>query len=205
MRCRLDQLKEVGVTLSIDDFGTGYSSLAALSQLPVDQVKLDKTFVDGIVTTPRDQAIVRSVIELAQSLGLSTVAEGIESEDQAQLLQELHCDLGQGFLLARPMAAEPAGEFLFAHQPAAAGRPGLISRWRRPRATIDSRVARAQRRPAAPVRSGRAAVDHGRPVPITVRPPACPAPATAPPMQDGLAEQLAAVEEDAVLADRLEL
>jgi len=112
MRACINELKATGVAISMDDFGTGYSSLASLRELPVDQVKLDKSFIDGIVDTPRDLAIVRSVLDLGRSLGFSTVAEGIEQEDQALLLGQLGCDIGQGFFFARPMDPETVETFL---------------------------------------------------------------------------------------------
>jgi EAL domain-containing protein (putative c-di-GMP-specific phosphodiesterase class I) len=115
MRACIYELKDIGVAISMDDFGTGYSSLASLQQLPVDQVKLDKSFIDGIVDTPRDLAIVRSVLELGRSLGLATVAEGIEYNEQAQLLRDLGCELGQGFLFARPMPPAGVESFLKAN------------------------------------------------------------------------------------------
>jgi diguanylate cyclase (GGDEF)-like protein len=100
-------LRRIGVRLSIDDFGTGYSSLAYLKQLPVDEVKLDKSFVLNMTGDSNDAAIVRSTIELAHNLRLHLVAEGVEDEDTLQLLAALGCDLAQGYHLARPM---PAGQ-----------------------------------------------------------------------------------------------
>ena len=99
-------LRRIGVRLSVDDFGTGYSSLAYLKRLPVDEVKLDKSFVLNMTGDPDDAAIVRSTIELAHNLGLQLVAEGVEDQETLQLLASLGCDLAQGFHLARPMPAE---------------------------------------------------------------------------------------------------
>ncbi len=89
-----------------DDFGTGYSSLAYLKRLPVDEVKLDKSFVLNMTSDPNDAAIVRSTIELAHNLGLQLVAEGGEDQEMLELLAALGCDLAQGYHLARPMPAD---------------------------------------------------------------------------------------------------
>ena len=98
-------LRRIGVRLSIDDFGTGYSSLAYLKRLPVDDVKLDKSFVLNMTGDADDAAIVRSTIELAHNLGLQLVAEGVEDQETLELLATLGCDLVQGYHLARPMPA----------------------------------------------------------------------------------------------------
>jgi EAL domain-containing protein (putative c-di-GMP-specific phosphodiesterase class I) len=99
-------LRRVGVRLSVDDFGTGYSSLAYLKRLPVDEVKLDKSFVLNMTGDPDDAAIVRSTIELAHNLSLQLVAEGVEDQETLELLASLGCDLAQGFHLAHPMSAD---------------------------------------------------------------------------------------------------
>jgi diguanylate cyclase (GGDEF)-like protein len=99
----LTRLQAVGVRVSIDDYGTGYSSLARLRELPVNELKLDRSFLAGISHDARASAIVRSTVELAHSLGLSLVAEGIETEEDQTILTALSCDLGQGYHLARPM------------------------------------------------------------------------------------------------------
>jgi diguanylate cyclase (GGDEF)-like protein len=101
----LDRLHELGVKLSIDDFGTGYSSLSYLKRLPVDEVKIDKSFVLTLVEDPKDEAIVRSVIELGHNLGMRVVAEGVETREAWSMLQRLGCDTAQGYLLSRPIAA----------------------------------------------------------------------------------------------------
>lgn len=108
----LRALHELGVRLALDDFGTGYSSLASLSQLPLDVIKVDRSFVAGLRDSPVNLAIVRAVVGLAQGLGISVTAEGIEREDQLEALRELGCDRGQGFLFARPLPAAEAGAAL---------------------------------------------------------------------------------------------
>jgi diguanylate cyclase (GGDEF)-like protein len=102
----LDQLHELGVVLVLDDFGTGYSSLARLKRLPVSKMKIDKSFVIGMETDENDAAIVRSTIELARSLGLHAVAEGVESERAWLMLAEFGCHSAQGYYLSRPVPAE---------------------------------------------------------------------------------------------------
>ncbi len=105
MRDRLYQLKELGVTLAIDDFGTGYSSLSYIQQFPVDVLKIDRSFVEGLARpTGTDAALARTIIALGSSLQLRTVAEGIEVDAQRAILRELGCDYGQGYLYARPLA-----------------------------------------------------------------------------------------------------
>ena len=103
-RVVLDRLRMLGVTISIDDYGTGYSSLAYLRDLPVDELKLDRAFVQPILADQRASAIVRSTIDLAHSLGLRMVAEGIEDVDTWHRLLAMGCDIGQGYLFARPQA-----------------------------------------------------------------------------------------------------
>lgn len=100
-------LKRLGVSVALDDFGTGYSSLSYLSRLPVDTLKIDRSFVDTLGSQPQSDAVVRSITALAQALGLSTVAEGVETRQQLLCLQQLGCDDVQGYLVSRPM---PAGE-----------------------------------------------------------------------------------------------
>ncbi len=106
----LNRLRELGVTLSVDDFGTGYSSLSQLRKLPVQELKIDKSFVLKLDSEPQDQLIVRSTIDMAHGLGLKVVAEGIENLEAWQLLQHWGCNLGQGFYLSRPVAPEDLPE-----------------------------------------------------------------------------------------------
>jgi diguanylate cyclase (GGDEF)-like protein len=106
----LIRLRELGVTLSVDDFGTGYSSLSQLRKLPVQELKIDKSFVLRLDTEPQDQLIVRSTIDMAHGLGLKVVAEGIENLEAWRLLQHWGCNLAQGFYLSRPVAPEDLPE-----------------------------------------------------------------------------------------------
>ncbi len=104
----LGELKERGISLAIDDFGTGYSSLVYLKQFPMDTLKIDQAFVRDMLVDQNDRAIVATIIAMAQQLGLTTVAEGVEQEGQREALQQLGCVLAQGYLFSRP---EPADEF----------------------------------------------------------------------------------------------
>ena len=106
------RLHEMGQMLSIDDFGTGYSSLAYLQRLPVDEIKIDRSFISSLLATSDDAFIVRSTIDLAHNLRLKVVAEGVEGEDVAKLLLEYECDAAQGYHFARPAAPEQLTEQL---------------------------------------------------------------------------------------------
>jgi diguanylate cyclase (GGDEF)-like protein len=104
----LDALAHLGLHLSIDDFGTGYSSLSHLARMPVHEVKIDRSFIQGLESDAEFAAVVRSAIDMGHSLGLQVVAEGIETETAARRLTDMHCDVAQGFLYAKPM---PRAEF----------------------------------------------------------------------------------------------
>ena len=101
----LGQIKQTGVSIAIDDFGTGFSSLSYLQRLQIDRLKIDRAFVTEITGSARGSSIAEMVIQLGRNLGLSVIAEGVEDERQAQILQALGCPLAQGFLFARPMTA----------------------------------------------------------------------------------------------------
>jgi diguanylate cyclase (GGDEF)-like protein len=103
-RC-LHELKALGLTLALDDFGTGYSSLSSLRLLPVDTVKIDRSFVMEADTSPHHRVLVDATVRVANSLGMSTVAEGIETAAQAEVVRQLGCDKGQGYLYSRPLTA----------------------------------------------------------------------------------------------------
>ncbi len=106
----LEALRALGVHLSVDDFGTGYSSMSYLKRFPVEALKVDRTFVDGIGREPEDTAICTAVVSLAQALGVKSVAEGVETPEQLAQLRTLGCDLGQGYLFGRPEPAEIHGD-----------------------------------------------------------------------------------------------
>jgi len=108
----LEALKKMGIRLSLDDFGTGYSSLSYLKRLPVDRVKVDRTFVKGLGENATDTAVVRMIIDLCHILGVEVLAEGVETSEQAVLLKDMGCDLGQGYYFARPLRSEELAEQL---------------------------------------------------------------------------------------------
>jgi diguanylate cyclase (GGDEF)-like protein/PAS domain S-box-containing protein len=114
----LAELKSIGVKLAIDDFGTGYSSLSYLRELPIDVLKIDKSFVDGIAISEQRLALVEGIIGIARTLNLDVIAEGIETEVQRDLLVSMGCQYGQGYLLAMPVAADQAETLVrIGHQP----------------------------------------------------------------------------------------
>jgi EAL domain-containing protein (putative c-di-GMP-specific phosphodiesterase class I) len=111
----LSQLKALGVDISIDDFGTGYSSLSYLHRLPFSNLKIDRSFVNSMSGNRESFEIVRTIIRLAQSLNLTIVAEGIETNEQLEMLQELNCEYGQGHFFSKALAVEWAASLLFAN------------------------------------------------------------------------------------------
>jgi len=113
---RLTQLKHLGVQLAVDDFGTGYSSLNYIRRFPVDILKVDKSFVDGVSDGGEESALTAAIIELAGILNLRPVAEGIERADQLEKLLELHCELGQGYYFSEPLPFEDVQELLGARR-----------------------------------------------------------------------------------------
>jgi diguanylate cyclase (GGDEF)-like protein/PAS domain S-box-containing protein len=108
----LDELRRIGVRIAIDDFGTGYSSFAALAELPIDVLKIDKTFIDKLMTGSDGRGFVYAILQLAQTLHLETTAEGVEEQEQCEELRRLGCTHIQGYLFARPMPAAEADEYL---------------------------------------------------------------------------------------------
>jgi diguanylate cyclase (GGDEF)-like protein/PAS domain S-box-containing protein len=122
----MKKLNRLGVRLAIDDFGTGHSSLAYLKQFPVHEVKVDRTFVQGVAESPVDSAIVRAIIDLANAMGILTVAEGVETRDQAAELKRLGCQVAQGFYFSRPLRAEEFDELLTRHFAPAGGPTGPV-------------------------------------------------------------------------------
>jgi EAL domain-containing protein (putative c-di-GMP-specific phosphodiesterase class I) len=116
----MHRLRALGVTLSIDDFGTGYSSFAYLKRLPIDKLKIDKSFVHDMVHSADARAIVQAIVAMAHRMQLRVVAEGVESEAQAMALRDTGCDQAQGYYYARPLDAQEAGRFL-------APQPGLLA------------------------------------------------------------------------------
>jgi diguanylate cyclase (GGDEF)-like protein len=105
-RSALDEIRGMGVEIAIDDFGTGFSSLSQLQQLPIDEIKIDRSFVTRMDANDNDAALVRSIIELARNLGLKVTAEGVETQATESTLRELGCDSAQGFHIGRPVPAQ---------------------------------------------------------------------------------------------------
>jgi len=105
-------VQKQGIDLSLDDFGTGYSSLSMLRKLPVNELKIDKSFVDVMMDSGEDKAMVKSIIKMGQNLSMSTLAEGVETQEQAELLRGFGCDIFQGYLFAKPLSKEELSEFL---------------------------------------------------------------------------------------------
>jgi EAL domain-containing protein (putative c-di-GMP-specific phosphodiesterase class I) len=105
-RRELAKLHELGVRLAVDDFGTGFSSVGYVRQFPIDSVKIDKSFVQGLMAGAEDAAIAQAIIKMAHALGLTTVAEGVETADVLARLEQLGCDYVQGYYFAAPLAAD---------------------------------------------------------------------------------------------------
>jgi EAL domain-containing protein (putative c-di-GMP-specific phosphodiesterase class I) len=101
----LESLRKIGVKISLDDFGTGYSSLAALKYLPLDRLKIDRSFIRELRANTVDAGIVSTIVNLGHELQLNVVAEGVETIEQLEFLRSINCDAAQGFLFSRPMAA----------------------------------------------------------------------------------------------------
>jgi EAL domain-containing protein (putative c-di-GMP-specific phosphodiesterase class I) len=116
-------LKALGVRVAIDDFGTGYSSLAYLRQFPIDILKIDRSFVSGIADSKESEALVHTLVQLGKVLGIETIAEGVETNDQRSRLETEHVDTGQGFLFARPLDVADLDRLLLD----SAGKPEWLS------------------------------------------------------------------------------
>lgn len=108
----LEGIKQRGLSLAVDDFGTGYSSLYYLKRLPIDVLKIDKSFVDEVATDPNDQAIVATIIAMGTALNLTLVAEGIETVEQERFLTKYSCGQGQGYLYGKPISRDAFVAFL---------------------------------------------------------------------------------------------
>jgi len=158
---RLRDLKRLGVDLAVDDFGTGYSSLGYLRQFPIDALKIDRSFVEGVDTNLECAALARSIVELGNTLGLAMVAEGIENDGQLEFLRSVHCRYGQGFHFSEAVDASKVAALLAArHQ----GAPPVLPVARRPRDQEDH--PRAQAAPGAPGSTRRTRVPVPVPAPV---------------------------------------
>jgi EAL domain-containing protein (putative c-di-GMP-specific phosphodiesterase class I) len=124
VQTRLQELKALGVTLALDDFGTGYSSLSCLHELPVDTVKIDRTFVSMAQTSDYHRVLIEATILVAETLGMRTVAEGIETTGQADMMRALRCNKGQGYLFSRPVALTALVQWISARALTAPSRSG---------------------------------------------------------------------------------
>ena len=140
-RTVLHELRAMGVTIAIDDFGTGFSSLSQLQQLPVDEIKIDRSFVMHMEADHDDAVLVRSIIELGRNLGLRVTAEGVETASVHQTLRELGCDFAQGFHISRPIPADECHRLLEAMPHPARGEPARVVPFKAPRIIHGSRGA----------------------------------------------------------------
>jgi EAL domain-containing protein (putative c-di-GMP-specific phosphodiesterase class I) len=110
----LSVLRGMGIEVAMDDFGTGYSSLRYLAQLPIDKIKIDRSFIVGMLGNKEDRIVVSTIVTLAHSFGLPVVAEGVETQEQEQALLELGCDEAQGYLFSKPISAADTFDLLSA-------------------------------------------------------------------------------------------
>jgi EAL domain-containing protein (putative c-di-GMP-specific phosphodiesterase class I) len=112
---RISKLKSLGISVAVVNFGTGYSSLAYLRRFPVGILKIDRSFIASMTSSERSSALIHSLVQLGKSLGLDTVAEGIEEQQQLEQLRDEQCDTGQGFLYAKPLSPQELMAFLSTH------------------------------------------------------------------------------------------
>jgi EAL domain-containing protein (putative c-di-GMP-specific phosphodiesterase class I) len=108
----LATLKQAGISTSLDDFGSGYSSLSYLVRLPIDTLKIDKSFVRALLDSENASAVIRGIVSLARSLGMKTIAEGVECQRQAAELEDAGCDSIQGYLISRPLDSDALAKFM---------------------------------------------------------------------------------------------
>ena len=108
----LDRLRALGVRIALDDFGTGYSSLSSIRDMPIDILKIDKSFIDNIASSPEAVCLTQTIIRLANDLGLATIAEGAETIEQVEMLRDLGCRLVQGYYFSKPVPAAELGPLL---------------------------------------------------------------------------------------------
>jgi EAL domain-containing protein (putative c-di-GMP-specific phosphodiesterase class I) len=164
------ELKSLGVRLALDDFGTGYSSLLHLQALPFDELKVDRSFVENMVESPQSRKIVAAVVSLGQSLGMRTVAEGIEYTEQSELLAGQGCNIGQGWLFGKPVTAADlpalAAQMLLSPEPKSVAQPRTPSQQAsvaspRPATPSSASVLRVPVKPLAPLKNA-----NRRPIPV---------------------------------------
>src|SRR5690606_7647346 len=109
---KIGYLRKLGIHISIDDFGTGYSSLNQLQRLPISDVKLDRSFIQGITQDPKKSSLVKAIIDLVHSMNMKVIAEGVETEDESSFCSELECDELQGYYFSRPLSADQFIKYL---------------------------------------------------------------------------------------------
>ena len=117
MQARLHEIRSLGVTLALDDFGTGYSSLSCLHELPIDVVKIDRSFVSLAQTSDYHRVLIEATVLMARTLGMGTLAEGIETPEQAQMMRTIGCGKGQGYLFSRPLARDALVQWMLERLP----------------------------------------------------------------------------------------
>jgi EAL domain-containing protein (putative c-di-GMP-specific phosphodiesterase class I) len=119
MQARLNEIKSLGVTLALDDFGTGYSSLSCLHELPIDVVKIDRSFVSLAQTSDYHRVLIEATVLMARTLGMGTLAEGIETAEQATMMRAIGCGKGQGYLFSKPLERDALVQWILDRSPGA--------------------------------------------------------------------------------------